>query len=138
MSDEPTDGSDAEPTDDDPVTGSDRDLAAEVRALRSELDALEADIDDRTLHRDAIEDDLKAYVRQLQRRGHARGWGPYLVLLYGTIMTLGAFYLLPGGWSILAMIVIWLSTLGLYTLMIVIGLGLSALQAPGRLLERFG
>ncbi len=138
MSDEPTDGSDTAASEEDPVTGSGQDLAEEVRALRSELDALEADIDDRTVHRDAIEDDLEAYVRRLQRRGHARGWGPYLVLLYGTIMTLGAFYLLPGGWSILAMIVIWLSTLGLYTLMIVIGLGVSALQAPGRLLERFG
>jgi hypothetical protein len=53
-------------------------------------------------------------------------------LLYGTAMTIGAFELLSGGWAILAMIVIWLSTLGLYVLMVLFGLGIAALSAPGR------
>ncbi len=140
MTDEPTDEVNVDigdsSTDAEPST--DHTLRADIQDLRSELDALRADIDDRTVHRDAVEEELKAYVRQRQRRGHARGWGPYLVLLYGTIMTIGAFYLLPGGWAILAMVVIWLSTLGLYTLMIVIGLGLSILGLPGRLVNRFG
>ena len=46
-------------------------------------------------------------------------------------MTLGAFYLLSGGWAILAMLVVWLSTLGLYALMLVVGglVGLASLPA---------
>ncbi len=124
--------------DEDPEEPEDDDLNEEdeVTALRAEFEALEASLEERTVHRDEVEGDLKRYVRQRQRRGHARGWGPYLVLLYGVILTLGAFYLLPGGWAILAMIVIWLSTLGLYVFMIVTGATLGALGIPGRILDR--
>lgn len=109
---------------------------ADIEALRAQLDRFEEEIDDRTVHRDEIESDLKQYVRRRLRRGHARGWGPYLVLLYGTIMTLGAFYYLEGGWAVFAMIVVWLSTLGLYTLMLIVGLSLTAVGVPGRLIDR--
>ena len=108
----------------------------ELRDLQRELDSLEAEIDDRTVHRTQLERDLKQYVRTRVRRGHATGWGPYLVLLYGTAMTLGAFYLLDGGWAVLAMLVIWLSTLGLYVLMLLVGVTLSAVGVPGRILNR--
>lgn len=104
------------------------DLGTEVRALRTELD-------EKTVSKDELEADLEAYVRKRARSNHARGWGPYLVLLYGTLMTLGAFYFLSGGWAILAMVVVWLSTLGLYTLMVLFGAGASALGAPGRVLD---
>jgi hypothetical protein len=107
-------------------------LREELADLRSDVDEFEADIEDRTVHREEIEDDLRAYVRGKLRRGHARGWGPYLVLLYGTAMTIGAFVELSGVWAILAMIVIWLSTLGLYVLMILVGLGIAAFSTPGR------
>ncbi|WP_299267235.1 YihY/virulence factor BrkB family protein [Halorientalis sp.] len=109
------------------------DVADELAELRSKLDAVEADIDDRTVHREEIERDLKRYVRRRGRRGRATGWGPYLVLLYGTAMTIGAFYFLGGGWAILAMLVIWLSTLGLYALMILVGVGVTMAGLPGRL-----
>lgn len=109
---------------------------AEIDELRRELDALEADLDDRTVHRDEIKNELQQYVRSRVRRGRARGWGPYLVLGYGTVMTVGAFALLNDGWAILAMLIVWLSTLGLYTVMLVTGLTLSVAGAPGRLLER--
>ena len=109
----------------------------EVSALRAEFEELEASIEERTVPREEVEHDLKRYVRRRQRRGHARGWGPYLVLLYGVILTLGAFYLLPGGWAILAMIIIWLSTLGLYVFMIVTGATIGVLGIPGRLRDRF-
>ena len=108
----------------------------EIDELRRELDTLEADLDDRTVHRDEIKSELQQYVRRRVRRGRARGWGPYLVLGYGTAMTLGAFAFLSGGWAVLAMLVVWLSTLGLYTVMVVTGLTLSVAGAPGRLLER--
>ena len=108
----------------------------EVDALRDDLDDLAADLERKTKHREDLEADLRRYVRWRQRRGHARGWGPYLVLLYGTVMTLGAFYFLSGGWAILAMLLVWLSTLGLYTLMILVGLGASALRLPGRVTDR--
>ncbi|MDG5777833.1 ribonuclease BN [Haloarculaceae archaeon H-GB2-1] len=115
-------GDDEAPTDepaggDDPTAPSDR----EVAELREELSDLQDRIDERTLHRDDVEADLRKYVRRRLRRGHARGWGPYLVLLYGTGMTLGAFYFLSGGWAILAMIVVWLSTLGLFVFMLMVG-----------------
>jgi len=112
-------------------------LRAELEQLYEELDRFEDRIDERTVHRDEIERDLKKYVRARLRRGKARGWGPYLVLLYGTAMTLGGFYLLPGGWAVLAMLVIWLSTLGLYALMLVVGTTLTAAGLPGRLKDRF-
>jgi len=104
-------------------------LGAEVGALREELDA-------KTVSRGDLEAELKQYVRARQRRGKARGWGPYLVLLYGTAMTIGAFAFLSGGWAILAMVVVWLSTLGLYTLMVLFGVTASALGLPGRLADR--
>ena len=107
-------------------------LREELDDLRADITAFEDEIEDRTVHREEIEDDLRAYVRRRFRRGHARGWGPYLVLLYGTAMTIGAFVELSGVWAILAMVVIWLSTLGLYVLMVLFGLSIAALSAPGR------
>jgi len=108
----------------------------ELEKLREEFEEFRDDVEDRTLHRDDVESDLKQYVRRRMRRGHARGWGPYVVLLYGTIMTLGAFYYLRGLWAVLAMLVIWLSTLGLYVVMIVVGVGLQVTGLPGRALDR--
>ena len=105
-------------------------LARQVRALRLEVDA-------KTISRQDVESELKGYVRQRQRRGQARGWGPYIVLLYGTLMTLGAFYYLDGGWAIGAMLVIWLSTLGLYALMLMVGVGIKGISVPGSLYDRF-
>ncbi|MFO7927988.1 YhjD/YihY/BrkB family envelope integrity protein [Natronomonas sp.] len=112
-------------------------LRDELEALYDELDRFEDRIEDRTIHREEIERDLKRYVRARLRRGKARGWGPYLVLLYGTAMTLGAFYFLSSGWAILAMLVIWLSTLGLYALMLVVGTTVTVAGLPGRLKDRF-
>ncbi|AGN01103.1 hypothetical protein L593_05770 [Salinarchaeum sp. Harcht-Bsk1] len=113
-------------------------LREEVAELRAELDDFRDDVEGRTVDRDEVEGDLKRYVRRRVRRGHARGWGPYLVLLYGTAMTIGAFYYLSSGWAILAMFVVWLSTLGLYVLMVLVGAGLSLLGLPGRLRDRIG
>lgn len=112
-------------------------LHREVRDLQTELDRFEDDVEDRTVRKEELKDELKGYVRSRVRRGHAHGWGPYLVLLYGTAMTLGAFYspYIRGGWSILAMVVVWLSTLGLYALMLVVGFGVNALGLPGRLAD---
>ncbi len=112
-------------------------LREEIEQLYDELDRFEDRIEDRTVHREEIERDLKRYVRARIRRGKARGWGPYLVLLYGTAMTIGAFYLLPGGWAVLAMLVVWLSTLGLYALMLVVGTTVTVAGLPGRLKDRF-
>jgi len=114
------------------------DVREELERLHDELDRFEGRVEDRTVHREEIEGDLKQYVRARMRRGKARGWGPYLVLLYGTAMTLGAFYLLSGGWAVLAMVVVWLSTLGLYALMLVVGAAVGAGRLPGRLRDRFG
>ncbi|WP_435334079.1 hypothetical protein [Haloarchaeobius sp. TZWWS8] len=103
--------------------------------LRAELDEFEEDVESRTVDKDEVESDLKRYVRRKLRRGHARGWGPYLVLLYGTIMTLGLFYapnLQSDGWIVFAMFVVWLSTLGLYTLFILVGTVFTVLGIPGR------
>ena len=113
------------------------DLREDLEQLYDELDRFQDRVDERTLHREEIERDLKKYVRARNRRGKARGWGPYLVLGYGTAMTLGAFYFLPGGWAVLAMIVVWLSTLGLYALMLVVGTTLTVAGLPGRLKDRF-
>jgi hypothetical protein len=107
----------------------------DIDQLRRELDEMEERLESKTVHRDELEADLKRYVRKRSRRGHATGWGPYLVLLYGTVMTLGAFFFLSSGFAVLAMIVIWLSTLGLYALMLIVGLTVSGAKLPGRLLD---
>lgn len=113
-------------------------LNRELAELREQLDEFEEDVEDRTVDRESVEKDLKRYVRRRIRRGHARGWGPYLVLLYGTAMTIGAFAFLDGGWAILAMIVVFLSTLGLYVLMILVTTTLNVLGIPGRLRNAIG
>ena len=132
---------DADETDTPPpggATGRDADELTdeELRDLREEFESFREDVEDRTLHRDEVRSDLKQYVRRRMRRGHARQWGPYIVLLYGTIMTLGAFYYLSGLYAVLAMLVIWLSTLGLYAVMIAVGVTLTATGLPGRLVDR--
>lgn len=106
-------------------------LDRRVAALRADLD----DIDDRTVEKPALESELKRYVRARMRRSHARGWGPYLVLLYGVVLTLGAFYWLDGWVAIAAMLILFLSTLGLYTLFIVVGVGLNLLDVPGKTVD---
>jgi len=119
------------------ATGAGDDLTDEELAqLREEFESFRDDVEDRTLHQDAVKGDLKQYVRRRMRRGHARGWGPYVVLLYGTIMTLGAFYYLQSVWAVLAMLVIWLSTLGLYVVMLVVGVTFRVTGLPGRAVDK--
>ncbi|ELY82386.1 YihY/virulence factor BrkB family protein [Natrinema gari] len=113
-------------------------LREEIERLRDRVDAFEDDVEDRTVRRESLEGDLKRYVRRRVRRGHARDWGPYLVLLYGTAMSIAAFYFLNGGWAILALLVVWTSTLGVYVLMVLFGFGLSLLGIPGRLRNLVG
>ncbi|SMO58433.1 YihY/virulence factor BrkB family protein [Halorubrum cibi] len=110
-------------------------LEEELDELRAEFDEFETDVEDRTVDKPELESELKRYVRSRMRRGHARGWGPYLVLLYGTVLTLGAFTFLNGIYAIAAMIVLGLSTLGLYTLFILVGVGLNLIETPGKALE---
>jgi hypothetical protein len=106
-------------------------VATELAELREEID----DIDDRTVEKPALEAELKRYVRARMRRGRARGWGPYLVLLYGTVMTVAAFRFLDGWFAIGAMIILFLSTLGLYVLFVLVGLGLNLLSVPRRAVD---
>ncbi len=113
-------------------------LREEVERLRAEIESLEAGVEARTVSREAVEGDLKRYVRRRTRRGHAHGWGPYLVLLYGTAMTIAAYYFLSSGWAILAMFVIWTSTIGVYLLLVLFGTAVSILGLPGRLRDRIG
>lgn len=114
-------------------------LREELAQLRDELESVEEHVETRTVRREALETDLKRYVRRRVRRGHARGWGPYLVLLYGTAMTIAGFYLIQDSWAaVAAMFVVWTSTLGVYVLMVVFGLGFSVLGIPGRLRNRVG
>lgn len=113
-------------------------VRTDVEQLREQLQAIDERIEERTVSRSDLEADLEQYVRSRQRRGHARGWGPYLVLLYGTAMTLGAFFYLEGAWAIAAMLVVWLSTLGLYALMVLVGLGLGGVAALGKLRDLVG
>ncbi|WIV65640.1 YihY/virulence factor BrkB family protein [Natrialbaceae archaeon AArc-T1-2] len=113
-------------------------LREEIERLRDELEDLEEDVDRRTVRKESLEGELKRYVRRRIRQSHARGWGPYLVLGYGTAMTIAAFYFLSGGWAILAMFVVWTSTIGVYLLMVLFGAGLSVLGVPGRLRDRIG
>ncbi|MFB6163131.1 MAG: YihY/virulence factor BrkB family protein, partial [Halococcoides sp.] len=118
------DGGDETPPDRQSII---RDQRAEIDRLRSELRDLEDRVDRKAVDREDLEGRLRRYVRWRQRRGYARSWGPYIVLLYGVILTLAAFYTshLYGGWTILAMLVIWLSTLGLYALMVIVGMTLT-------------
>ena len=106
-------------------------LDRQVAELRADLD----DIDDRTVEKPALEDELKRYVRSRMRRGHARGWGPYLVLLYGVVLTLGAFAWLDGWFAIGAMIILFLSTLGLYVMFVLAGIGLNLIDVPGKAVD---
>ncbi|MFC4988226.1 YihY/virulence factor BrkB family protein [Saliphagus infecundisoli] len=113
-------------------------LREEIERLRDELEDVEERVESRTVRKESLEAELERYVRSRVRRSHARGWGPYLVLLYGTAMSIAAFYFLSGGWAVLAMFVVWTSTLGVYGLMVLIGGGISALGVPGRLRDRIG
>ncbi len=91
---------------------------------------------DRTVEKPKLEAELKRYVRRRMRRGKARGWGPYLVLGYGVVLTLGAFYYLQSDLiAVVAMLIIFLSTLGLYVLFVIFGIGLNALGLPGRAVD---
>ena len=110
-------------------------LHAEVRRLRAEFDEFEDDVERRTVDKPAVESELKRYVRDRMRRGHARGWGPYLVLLYGTVLILGALSFLDGVFAIAAIIVLGLSTLGLYAVFVAVGIGLNLLETPGKALD---
>lgn len=123
------------PMDPDEDGSGDDTASADIEELRREFAAFKADVDERTIHRSEIKAELEDYVRGRVRRGHARGWGPYLVLLYGTVMTIGAFYLLSGVWAVLAMVLVWLSTLGLYAVMLVVGAGLQVLGVPRRAID---
>jgi hypothetical protein len=124
------------PDDDEEAEPEPPDEAPDVAALGAEVESLREELDAKTVSKSELESDLKRYVRKRLRRGKARGWGPYLVLLYGTAMTVGAFAYLDGGWAILAMLVVWLSTLGLYVLMVLFGLSVSAVGLPGRVADR--
>ncbi|KTG08105.1 ribonuclease BN [Haloprofundus marisrubri] len=134
----PSDMSDEEVTREEDVEPSGApdisELSRQVEKLQAELDAFESDVDERTVKKPELEAELKRYVRGRMRRGKARGWGPYLVLLYGTVLTLGAFYYLGEAplVAVLAMLIIFLSTLGLYVIFVVVGVGLNALGVPGR------
>lgn len=110
-------------------------LAERLDAVREDLDEFEADVRDRTVDKPSLEAELKRYVRRRVRRGHARGWGPYLVLLYGTAMTIAAFVLLSDVFAVIAMVVIFLSTLGLYVLFVLAGVSLDLLGSPRRLYD---
>lgn len=111
-------------------------LDERLEALRAEFDGFEADVRERTVEKPTLEAELERYVRRQMRRGKARGWGPYLVLLYGTAMTLGAFFFFESdALAIVAMIVIFLSTLGLYVLFVLFGIGLRFLDVPGRAID---
>lgn len=136
------DDSDSSATDDGP-DAADRDtprgapdigeLDERLRELNADFEAFERDVRERTVDKPAVESELKGYVRAKLRRGHARGWGPYLVLLYGTVLTLAAFVFFESdGLAILAMLIIFLSTLGLYTLFVLVGVGLNVLEVPGK------
>ncbi|MFB6103584.1 MAG: YihY/virulence factor BrkB family protein [Halobacteriaceae archaeon] len=109
--------------------------APDITEVARDVAALRTRLEEKTVDRAALETDLRGYVRRRIRANHARGWGPYLVLLYGTVMTVAAFSWLSGGWAILAMLVVWLSTLGLYVVMLVVGVGTNALGLPGRILD---
>ncbi|QKY20424.1 YihY/virulence factor BrkB family protein [Halolamina sp. CBA1230] len=111
-------------------------LAEEVDELRAELDGFEDDVEQRTVDRPQLEKDLKAYVRSRMRQGKATGWGPYLILLYGTAMSLGAFYWLRGWAAVAAMLVAFTSSLGIYVLFVLFGGVIGAARTAGGIAER--
>ncbi|WP_440770625.1 YhjD/YihY/BrkB family envelope integrity protein [Natronorubrum sp. DTA28] len=113
-------------------------LREEIERLRDRVETFEEGVERRTVRKESLESELKRYVRRKYRRGHARDWGPYLVLLYGTAMSIAAFYFLSGGWAVLAMFVVWTSTLGVYALMVLFGFGISVLGVPGRIRDAIG
>ncbi|THE65399.1 YihY/virulence factor BrkB family protein [Salinadaptatus halalkaliphilus] len=113
-------------------------LREEIERLRDRIDDYEESVERRTVQKDSLEGELKRYVRRRIRRGHARDWGPYVVLLYGTVLALGAFYYLEGIWAILAMFTVWTSTLGVYVLMVLFGAGIALLDVPGRIRDAIG
>ena len=113
-------------------------LREEIERLRDRVESFEEGVERRTVKKESLESELKRYVRRKYRRGHARDWGPYLVLLYGTAMSIAAFYFLSGGWAILAMFVVWTSTLGVYALMVLFGFGISVFGIPGRIRDAIG
>lgn len=110
-------------------------LSDRVAELRADLDAFEEDVERRTVDRPDLESELKAYVRSRMRGGHARGWGPYLVLLYGVVLALGAFYFLDGWPAVAALVVTFTSTLGLYVLFVLFGAGLDLLGSAGKAVD---
>ncbi|GAB7011879.1 YihY/virulence factor BrkB family protein [Halolamina salina] len=111
-------------------------LAEEVDELRSELDGFEDDVQRRTVDKPQLEEDLKAYVRARMRQGKATGWGPYLILLYGVALSLGAFYWLSDWAAVAAMLVAFTSTLGLYVLFVLFGGVIGAARTAGGIAER--
>lgn len=111
-------------------------LADRVERLQAEVDEFESEVEARTVDRPQLEADLKQYVRSRMRQGKARGWGPYLVLLYGTVLSLGAFYWLSGWVAIAAMFISFTSTLGLYVVFVMFGGVLGAMSAALGLADR--
>ena len=112
-------------------------LQREIERLRAELDAFEMEVEDRVVDRNELESDLQDYVKKRVRSGKARGWGPYLVMLYGTAMTIAIALgnALTDWVALFAILVVFLSTLGLYVLMVMIGLGLSTLTGSKKVLD---
>ena len=111
-------------------------LADDVEELRAELERFEDDVDERTVDRPQLEADLKAYVRSRMRQGKARGWGPYLILLYGTAMSLGAFYWLSGWAAVAAMLVAFTSSLGIYVIFVLFGGIIGAVTTAAGIADR--
>jgi hypothetical protein len=112
-------------------------LQREIERLRTELDAFEMEVEDRVVDREDLEGDLQDYVDSRVRSSKARGWGPYLVLLYGTAMTVAiAFGNSLTGWlAVFAILVAFLSTLGLYVLMVMVGFGISTATSSKKLID---
>ncbi|MFC6726276.1 hypothetical protein ACFQE1_18290, partial [Halobium palmae] len=136
MSDETDDGSAAtapDRRDVEPHGAADiNELEERIAELQADLAAFEDDVDERTVKKPELERELKKYVRSKVRRSKARGWGPYLVLLYGVVLTLAAFVQFTGWVAFAAMLVIFLSTLGLYMLFVMFGAMLNVAGAPGK------
>lgn len=118
----------------------------ETPASRVERDEFEPDTEREPLPAgQAGETDLREELRLLRgdvteltrevraSRGRGTRWGPYVALLFGTVMTVSAFYLLSGVWALLSMLVIWTATLGLVVVIVLIGVGWSLLDVPSRL-----